>query len=79
MSLLIKGGEIVTASERYVADIFCENETITRIDRNIAPPKGAVVIDAIHGRKTITGAPVTAATSEPDDLDAHIRGRVCGG
>jgi dihydropyrimidinase len=46
MSLLIKNGEIVTASERYVADIFCENETITRIDRNIAPPKGAEVIDA---------------------------------
>src|ERR1700676_5103168 len=46
MSLLIKNGEIVTASERYVADILCKNETITRIDRNIAPPKGAEIIDA---------------------------------
>src|SRR6476620_6079989 len=46
MSILIKNGEIVTASERYVGDIFCENETITRIDRNIAPPPGAEVIDA---------------------------------
>src|SRR4051812_14618466 len=46
MSLLIKNGEIVTASERYVADILCENETITRIDRNIPAPKGAEVIDA---------------------------------
>ena len=46
MALLIKNGEIVTASERYVADIFCENETITRIDRNISPPPGAEVIDA---------------------------------
>jgi dihydropyrimidinase len=46
MSLLIKNGEIVTASERYVADIFCENETITRIDRNIPVPRGAEVIDA---------------------------------
>jgi dihydropyrimidinase len=46
MSLLIKNGEIVTASERYTADIFCENETITRIDRNISAPKGAEVIDA---------------------------------
>src|SRR5260370_6561568 len=46
MSLLIKNGEIVTASERYVADIFCEGETITRIDRGITPPKGAEVIDA---------------------------------
>src|SRR5438045_4681262 len=46
MALLIKNGEIVTASERYTADIFCENETITRIERNIAAPHGAEVIDA---------------------------------
>jgi dihydropyrimidinase len=46
MSLLVKGGEIVTPDERYVADIFCENETITRIDRDLAAPNGAEVIDA---------------------------------
>src|ERR1700745_1609340 len=46
MPLLIKNGEIVTASERYVADIFCENETITRIERNIQGPSGTEVIDA---------------------------------
>lgn len=46
MPLLIKNGEIITASERYTADIWCENETITRIDRNISPPTGAEVIDA---------------------------------
>src|SRR5882672_7026584 len=46
MAVLIKNGEIVTASERYVADILCENETITRIDRNISAPRGAEVIDA---------------------------------
>ena len=46
MSLLIKGGEIVTPSERYVADIFCEGETITRIDRNLSAPGDAEVIDA---------------------------------
>ena len=46
MSLLIKNGQIVTASERYVADIFCENETISRIERDISPPPGAEVIDA---------------------------------
>src|SRR5215471_4317549 len=46
MSLLIKNGEIVTASERYIADILCEDETITRIDRGISPPRGAEVIDA---------------------------------
>ena len=47
MALLIKNGEIITASERYTADIWCEGETITRIDRNIAPPPGAEVIDAL--------------------------------
>ncbi len=46
MSLLIQNGEIVTGSARYVADIYCEGETITRIDRNIPPPPGAEVIDA---------------------------------
>jgi len=46
MSLLIKNGEIVTASQRYVADIWCENETITRIDRGLTPPRGAEVLDA---------------------------------
>src|SRR6266853_759636 len=46
MSLLIKNGEIVTAGERNFADIWCENETITRIDQNIPPPPGAEVIDA---------------------------------
>jgi len=46
MPLLIKNGEIVTADQRYVADIYCDNETITRIDKNIPAPKGAEVIDA---------------------------------
>ncbi|MDQ2867209.1 MAG: dihydropyrimidinase [Verrucomicrobiota bacterium] len=46
MSLLIKNGEIVTGSERYTADIFCEGETITRIDRGIDVPRDTEVIDA---------------------------------
>jgi dihydropyrimidinase len=46
MSLLIKNGEIITASERYVADILCEDETITKIGRNLDAPQDATVIDA---------------------------------
>src|SRR6201993_4956803 len=46
MPLLIKNGEIVTASERYTADIYCEGETITRIDRDISAPANATIIDA---------------------------------
>lgn len=46
MSLLIKNGEIVTADSRYVADIYCESETISVIGKNLATPPGAEVIDA---------------------------------
>src|SRR5579862_2218639 len=46
MSLLIRNGEIITPTERYSADIFCENETITRIGPGLSAPPGAEVIDA---------------------------------
>ncbi len=46
MSLLIKNADIVNADTRYTADILCEGETITRIDKEITPPSGAEVIDA---------------------------------
>jgi dihydropyrimidinase len=46
MSLLIKHGEIVTGTHRYVADFWCEGETVTRIDPHIKPPPGTEVIDA---------------------------------
>ena len=46
MSLLIKNGEIVTVDARYVADIYCQDETITKIDHAIDPPPGTTVIDA---------------------------------
>jgi dihydropyrimidinase len=46
MSLFIKNGRIVTATDDYIADIFCENETITSIGRNLDVPAEAEVIDA---------------------------------
>jgi dihydropyrimidinase len=46
MALLVKNGEIVTADSRYVADIYCEGETITRIGRALEATPGATVIDA---------------------------------
>ncbi len=67
MSLLIKNGEIVTADARYVADIFCEGETITRIDKNISAP-GAEVIDA-------TGQFVFPGWDESFFGDLHIQGK----
>ena len=46
MSLLIQGGEIITDTERFVGDIFCEDETITRIDKKIDDVTADEVIDA---------------------------------
>ena len=46
MPLLIKNGEIVTADSRYHADIYVENETITRIGKGLEVPPGTEVIDA---------------------------------
>lgn len=46
MGLLIKNADIVNSDSRFTADIWCEGETITRIDHNLSAPPGAEVIDA---------------------------------
>jgi dihydropyrimidinase len=46
MPLLIRNGQIVTASDSYRADIFCEGERISAIGANLSAPPGATVIDA---------------------------------
>lgn len=46
MALLIKNGEIITGSSRFVADIWCEGETVTSIGRDLPAPAGAEVVDA---------------------------------
>src|SRR5437016_4883959 len=46
MALLIRNGEIVTVGSRAHADIYVENETITRIGKNLDAPPNAEVIDA---------------------------------
>ena len=46
MPILIKNGEIITTDSRYQADIYVENETITRIEPDLDAPEGAEVIDA---------------------------------
>jgi dihydropyrimidinase len=54
MTLLIKHADITNADSRYSADILCEGDTITRIDRGITAPPGAEVIDAA-GRPVYPG------------------------
>jgi dihydropyrimidinase len=46
MALLIKNGDVVTAEDRFHADVLCEGERVTRIGRDLAAPPGAEVIDA---------------------------------
>jgi dihydropyrimidinase len=46
MSLLIKNGQIVTATDSYKADILCDDQTFTQIGHNLPAPPGATVIDA---------------------------------
>ena len=46
MGLLIKGGRIITATDDYHADIYCEDETITAIGTDLDVPEGTEVVDA---------------------------------
>jgi dihydropyrimidinase len=46
MGLLVKNGEIITADSHYKADIYVENETITRIGKNLETPPNTEIIDA---------------------------------
>jgi len=45
MTLLIKGGEVVTATDRYVADVFVDGEVVAAIGRDL-PYKADRTIDA---------------------------------
>ena len=39
MGLLIKNGEIVTAADRCVADLYCDDGRIVAIGENRVPPQ----------------------------------------
>src|SRR5713226_2641626 len=54
MALLIRNGEILTVGSRVQADIYVENETITRIGKGIEAPPNAEIIDAT-GRLVFPG------------------------
>ncbi len=43
MSILIKNGRIITATDDYIADIFIEGETISGIGKNLNVPAGTVI------------------------------------
>ena len=46
MGLLIRDGEIVTPDARYKAEIYVEDQTVTRIGMDLSVPPGTEIIDA---------------------------------
>jgi dihydropyrimidinase len=46
LALLIRNGEIVNVGSRARADILVEDETITRIGKDLEAPQGAEIVDA---------------------------------
>lgn len=86
MPLLIKNGQVTTATEQYGADILCDGETIAAIGPNLAAPAGAEVIDAT-GKYVFPGfidphvhiyLPFMGTNSK-DDYDSGSRAALVGG
>jgi len=46
MSILIRGGTVVTAEQTVRADVYCEGGTVKAIGENLDVPSGAEVVDA---------------------------------
>ena len=46
MSVVIRGGTVVTADRTYRADVYCENGKIAAIGEGLDVPTGAEEIDA---------------------------------
>ena len=59
MSLLIKNGNIITATDNYVADIFIEGEMISAIGRNLQ-------------RKADKEIDATGKLVMPGGIDPHV-------
>jgi dihydropyrimidinase len=86
MSLLIKNGQITTASDQYIADILCEDEVITAIGHNLPAPTDTEVVDAT-GKYVFPGfidphvhiyLPFMGTFSK-DDYDSGSRAALVGG
>src|SRR3982750_2172825 len=61
MSLLITGGRVITASDDYVADVFCENGTVTAIGRDLPA----------HGYQAERTIDATGQYVMPGGIDVH--------
>lgn len=54
MSVLIKGGTVVTADNTFKSDVYCEGGKIVAVSENLDVPSAAEVIDA-HGQYVMPG------------------------
>ena len=85
MSVLFKGGTVVTATGRYGADVFAEGDKIKAIGTDLDNPADEVV-DA-KGKYILPGAidPHThismpfMGTSAQDDYESGTKAAACGG
>ena len=85
MSVLIKGGTIVSSTGRYIADVYADNHKIKTIGKNLDHPADDVV-DA-SGKYVLPGAidPHThismpfMGTSAQDDYETGTIAAACGG
>src|SRR5215471_13791289 len=59
MSILIKNGRVVTATDDYVADVFVEKDKVTTIGRNLA----------VHADKVIDASGKLVI---PGGIDPHV-------
>ncbi|MCL4705665.1 dihydropyrimidinase [bacterium] len=84
--LLIRGGEILTGTDRYRADVYCEDGVIRAIGDKLDAPGGAEVVDAgnqlvmpggldphVHMALSFMG------TVSADDFESGMIAGLCGG
>ncbi|NUM78111.1 dihydropyrimidinase, partial [candidate division KSB1 bacterium] len=84
--LLIRGGEILTGTDRYQAEVYCEGSIIRAIGAKLAVPAGTEVIDAT-GLLVMPGgldphvhmALPFMGTVSADDFESGTVAGICGG
>ncbi len=82
MSVIIKNGTIVTASDMYKADVKIEGEVITSIEASITPEKGDQVIDAAGQYVFPGGVDIHTHLDHfgtPDNFESGTMAAVAGG
>src|SRR3974390_2347889 len=85
MSVLIKGGRVVTASDDYVADVFVDGERVTLIGESldleadkVIDPTGKLGLPGMVGAHTHLATP-SGGTTTIDDVESGQTAAAFGG